>query len=77
MGNALKILVTTAAISAVFLAFAVWVLSGISVLEAFAVVALSLLISLALRHLREKHVKLRADDEGQRHHRGRGGGGLM
>ena len=77
MGNTLKVLVTTVAISAVLIALAVWVLSGITVLDAFAVVALSLLIALALRHLREKHVKLRADDEGQRHHRGRGGGGLM
>ncbi|KRF06212.1 hypothetical protein ASH00_08085 [Arthrobacter sp. Soil782] len=77
MGNTLKVLVTTAGISAVLIVSTVWVLSDISVLEAFAVVALSLLISLALRHLREKHVKLRADDEGQRHHRGRGGGGLM
>ncbi|GAB3554587.1 hypothetical protein GCM10027404_29010 [Arthrobacter tumbae] len=77
MGNTSKVLVTTAVISAVLIAFAVWVLSGITVLDAFGVVAISLLISLALRHLREKHVKLRADDEGQRHHRGRGGGGLM
>lgn len=54
MGNTLKVLVTTAIISAVLIAFVIWALSGITVLEAFAVVALSLLISLALGRLREK-----------------------
>ena len=39
MGNTLKVLVTTVAISATLIALAVWVLSGITVLDAFAVEA--------------------------------------
>lgn len=77
MGELIKTLITTAIISAVLIGIVVWTSSGIAILEAVAVVALALLMSLALGRLREKNVKLTADDEGQRHHRGRGGGGLM
>lgn len=73
----MRIIITTAIISAVFIGFTVWALSGITVLEGAAIVASSLLISLALGQLRERDVKLTADDTGQRHHGGRGGGGLI
>lgn len=46
-------------------------------LEIAALVAVVLLIVFAVRRLKEKNVKLPREDEGQRHHRGRGGGGLM
>ncbi|MFP5314389.1 hypothetical protein SAMN04488693_101438 [Arthrobacter subterraneus] len=73
----MRIIITAAVISAVFIGFTVWALSRITFLEGAAIVALSLLISLALGQLREKDVKLTADDTGQRHHGGRGGGGLV
>lgn len=70
----MRILITTAVISAVLIGLTWWVLSEITFFEGAAMVALSLLISLALGQLREKDVKLGADDTGQRHHGGRGGG---
>jgi hypothetical protein len=77
MGTTTKTIVITAAISAVLIAFLVWALDGITILEGAAVVALSSLVALIIGRLREKDVKLTADDEGQRHSRGRGGSGLM
>lgn len=70
----MRILITAAVISAALIGFITWAFSGITILEGAAVAGLSLLISLALR---EKEVKLGADDTGQRHHGGRGGGGLI
>jgi hypothetical protein len=54
----MRIIITTAIIAAVFIGFTVWALSGITIFEGAAIVALSLLISLALGQLREKDVKL-------------------
>lgn len=76
-GGTMKILITTVVISAVLIGFTASALSGITIFEGAALVALSPLISLALAYLREKDVLLGAEDTGQRHHRGRGGGGLM
>ncbi|MGJ9404543.1 hypothetical protein [Arthrobacter sp. KK5.5] len=73
----MRILITTAVISAVLIGFTAWALSGITILESVAILALSLLIALALDQQREKDVKLGTDDTGQRHHGGRGGGGLI
>lgn len=76
-GEAMKTLVITVAISAPLIAFIAWALSWIALLEAVAAVAVVLLAVLVLGRLRETAVKVRSQDEGQRHHRGRGGGGLM
>lgn len=76
-GGTMRILITAAIISAALIGFLTWAFSGITILEGAAVAGLSLLISLALGQLREKDVKLGADDTGQRHHGGRGGGGLI
>lgn len=58
-------------------AFIAWALTWITLLEAAGAVAVGLVIVLVTARLREGGVKVPSDDEGQRHHRGRGGGGLM
>lgn len=73
----MKVFVTTAISSVVLLGVGSWVLGGITLLEAIAVIAISLLVALITGHLRESDTRLPADDEGQHHSRGRGGSGLM
>lgn len=73
----MKTLVLAVTISAALLASIAWALSWITLFEAVGAVAVALLVVLAVGRLREKSVKIPSDDEGQRHHRGRGGGGLM
>lgn len=77
MGKTMKTLAITVTSSATLMAFIAWALSWITVLEAVGAVAVVLLITLAIGRIRETAVKVPSDDEGQRHHRGRGGGGLM
>ncbi len=76
-GETMKTLVITVTVSVALIATIAWVLSWITLLDAVAAVAVALLIALVLGRLRETAVKIASNDEGQRHHRGRGGGGLM
>lgn len=76
-GEDMKALVFTVTISAALVASIAWAISWISFLDAVTVVAVALGIAWALGRLRERAVGVPSDDEGQRHHRGRGGSGLM
>lgn len=73
----MKTLVIAVTISAAVLAFIAWAFSWIETFEAVAAVAVVLLITLAIGRLRETASRVPSEEEGQRHHRGRGGGGLM
>lgn len=77
MGETTKIVITTVISAAVLIGVGFWILGGVTLLEAAAAVALSLLVALTVGRLRESDPRLPADDEGQRHSRGRGGSGLM
>lgn len=77
LGGNMLTFVIGSMIAVTALASTAWALTWITLVEAAGAVAVGLLIVLVAARLRESAVKVPSDDEGQRHHRGRGGGGLM
>lgn len=73
----MKTFVIASMIAVTALATIAWTMTWITLVEAAGAVAVGLLVVLVTARLRESAVKVPSDDEGQRHHRGRGGGGLM
>lgn len=76
-GGKMKTLLIASMIVVTAFAFIGVALTWITLLEAAGAVAVGLVIVLVTARLREGAIRVPSDDEGQRHHRGRGGGGLM